>query len=152
MTLRLTAPLAGTVAAMADVPDQVFADGIVGPGIAIDPSGQESVEAYAPVAGTILKLHPHAFIVLAEQGKGVLVHLGLDTVELEGAGFRLHAAESDTVEQGQLLVTWSPTEIAAGGRSPVCPIVAMDSSPESLTMLAVAGHAISAGDDLFDWA
>ncbi|MFC4556192.1 PTS sugar transporter subunit IIA [Georgenia faecalis] len=152
MTLTVLAPLSGTVVAMADVPDPVFAGSLVGPGVAIDPERSGPVDVVAPVAGTIVKLHPHAFVILTDEGKGVLVHLGLDTVQLEGAGFTLHAAEKDVVEVGQKLVTWDPAEIEAGGRSPVCPVVGLEGSAEAVRLSVEPGATVRAADALLTWA
>ncbi len=151
MTVRVLAPVDGTVVAMADVPDPVFAGSIVGPGIAIDPDGEGEVHVVAPVSGTVAKLHPHAFVLVTEQGRGVLVHLGLDTVQLEGAGFTLHAEEKDTVASGQRLVSWNPAEVKAGGRSPVCPVVALEATAEALSLAVEPGAHVAAGDELFAW-
>ncbi|HLT83613.1 MAG TPA: PTS glucose transporter subunit IIA [Phototrophicaceae bacterium] len=151
MTLRVLAPVAGTIVAMADVPDPVFAGSIVGPGIAIDPDGEAEVDVVAPVDGTIVKLHPHAFVLVTEAGQGVLVHLGLDTVQLEGEGFTLHAQEKDTVTAGQRLVSWHPAEVKAGGRSPVSPVVALEAAPDALSLTVEPGARVGAGDELFTW-
>lgn len=151
MSLRVLAPVAGTVVAMADVPDPVFAGAIVGPGIAIEPDGEGEVHVVAPVDGTVAKLHPHAFVLVTEQGRGVLVHLGLDTVQLEGEGFTLHAQEKDTVSAGQRLVSWNPAEVRAGGRSPVSPVVALEGKQESLTLAVEPGAQVATGDELFAW-
>ncbi len=149
MSLQVLAPLAGTVVAMADVPDPVFAESIVGPGIAIDPSTGPGTPAVSPVAGTIVKLHPHAFVVLAEGGTGVLVHLGLDTVQLAGEGFTLLVAEGDVVTAGQPLVSWDPQRVSTGGRSPVSPVVALDTAGDALMFACEPGAHVSAGDALF---
>ena len=116
----MLAPVAGTVIALADVPDPVFAQQIVGSGIAIDPERVEST-VVAPADGRLLKLHPHAFVLLTSAGKGLLVHLGIDTVQLEGEGFELLAAEGDEVTAGTPIVRWDPAAIEAGGRSPIVP-------------------------------
>ena len=85
MSLSVLTPLPGTVVAIEDVPDAVFAQKFVGPGVAVDPirNGQD-VTVLAPVSGKLAKIHPHAFVILTEAGVGVLVHLGLDTVTLQG--------------------------------------------------------------------
>lgn len=150
--LTVLAPVAGTVRAMAQVPDPVFAGEIVGPGLAIDPSRDGVVEAIAPVAGKILKLHPHAYVILAEGSRGALVHLGLDTVQLGGVGFTLHVAEGDTVAAGDVVVSWTPADVEAGGRSPMCPVVALEGKAESVTGLVEPGTVVRAGDPLFEWA
>ena len=150
--LTVLAPVAGTVRAMTDVPDPVFAGEIVGPGLAIDPSRDGVVDVVAPVDGTIVKLHPHAFVILADGGRGALVHLGLDTVELGGKGFTLHVAEGAIVAAGDLVVSWNPAEIETGGRSPMCPVVALQGKPDDVVGLVAPGAAVRAGEPLFEWA
>ena len=84
MSLVVRAPLPGRVLAVEDVPDPVFSAKIVGPGLALDPrtGGPGQVTAVSPIDGTVAKVHPHAFVVTSPRGRGVLVHLGLDTVSL----------------------------------------------------------------------
>ncbi len=67
----------------------------------------------SPIAGTALKVHPHAFVVLGEGGVGVLVHLGIDTVKLEGRGFEVLAAQGTTVEAGAPVVRWDTAHVVA---------------------------------------
>lgn len=142
----MLAPLAGTVIALADVPDPVFAQQIVGAGVAIDPERAEST-VVAPADGRLLKLHPHAFVLLTGAGKGLLVHLGIDTVQLDGEGFELLVAEGAEVTTGTPIVRWNPAEIEAGGRSPIVPIVVMDSAPDSVRSAATG--AVRVGDEIF---
>jgi sugar PTS system EIIA component len=151
-SLTVLAPVAGTVVAMADVPDPVFAGAIVGPGLAIDPSRDGVVDAVSPVAGKIVKLHPHAFVIQVDGGRGALVHLGLDTVQLAGEGFTLHVSEGDTVAAGDKVVSWDPAGIEAGGRSPICPVVALQGEPDSVTGLVAPGATVELGEPLFAWA
>lgn len=143
------APVAGAAIGLAAVPDPVFSQAMVGPGTAIDPR-REPGEAVAPINGTIVKLHPHAYVVVGDDGRGVLVHLGIDTVQLKGEGFRLLAAEGDQVSAGQPVVAWDPAAIEAGGRSPVCPVVALDAAADSIG--GVAEGEVNAGDGLFEWS
>ncbi len=147
---QVLAPFEGRVLALQDVPDPVFADALVGPGVAIDPL-RAPADVVSPVSGKLVKLHPHAFVVVTEAGSGVLVHLGIDTVELKGEGFRLHAEEGSTVTAGQSIVSWNPAEVAAGGRSPICPVVALDAKPEQLSELIQSG-VVQAGAPLFTWS
>ncbi|MEV4171840.1 MULTISPECIES: PTS sugar transporter subunit IIA [unclassified Nonomuraea] len=142
------APVEGAAVGLAAVPDPVFAAGLVGPGTAIDPLRGPG-NALAPIAGKIMKLHPHAYVIVGDDGKGVLVHLGIDTVQLKGKGFQLLAAEGDRVSAGQPVVAWDPAVIEAGGRSPVCPVVALDAFSEALS--GVREGAVHAGDELFRW-
>ncbi|MDP4505657.1 PTS sugar transporter subunit IIA [Nonomuraea turcica] len=142
------APVEGAAVGLAAVPDPVFSAGMVGPGTAIDPLRGPG-KAVAPIAGKIMKLHPHAYVIVGDDGKGVLVHLGIDTVQLKGKGFQLLAAEGDRVSAGQPVVAWDPATIEAGGRSPVCPVVALDALSEAVT--GVAEGTVHVGDELFRW-
>jgi sugar PTS system EIIA component len=150
MPLQVLAPVPGRVVPMGDVPDPVFAASLVGPGVALDPSRSRH-RAIAPVGGRIVKLHPHAFVVVTPDGRGVLVHLGIDTVQLKGEGFTLLAAEGDEVEAGAPVVEWDPAEIEVGGRSPVCPVVALDAAPDDVRGVAEGGE-VAAGAELFTWS
>ncbi|MEU4718849.1 PTS glucose transporter subunit IIA [Nonomuraea dietziae] len=146
---RGVAAVDGAAVGLGAVPDPVFSAGMVGPGTAIDPARGPG-KAVAPIDGKIMKLHPHAYVIVGDDGKGVLVHLGIDTVQLKGEGFRLLAAEGDRVSAGQPVVAWDPAVIEAGGRSPVCPVVALDARAESVT--EVAHGPVHVGDELFRWA
>ncbi len=151
MKIAVVAPVSGRVIALSAVPDPVFSAAMVGPGIAVDPGEAESVVAVAPVSGQVVKLHPHAFVVKTEDGAGVLTHLGIDTVQLDGDGFELHVEEGSGVAAGEPVVTWSPAAVAAGGRSPVVPVVALDSAADALSDLREAGD-VAAGEPLFTWS
>ncbi|WP_146252053.1 PTS sugar transporter subunit IIA [Xylanimonas oleitrophica] len=150
--LAVVAPVAGTVIPLAEIPDPVFSAGLVGPGSAVAPDPAAGGRAVAPVTGTVVKLHPHAYVVAAPDGRGVLVHLGIDTVQLHGEGFELHVAEGDTVEAGQHLVTWDPAAVRSGGRSPVVPVVALDAAADALDDVAAVGTALTTTDVLFSVA
>lgn len=149
--LTVLAPVAGTALALADVPDPVFAGAIVGPGLGIDPPRDGTVDVVAPIDGTIVKLHPHAFVIQADEARAVLVHLGLDTVQLQGEGFTLHVAEGDRVQGGTRVVTWDPAAVEAGGRSPICPVVALQGDAAAVRGLAEPGQKVEAGQPFLEW-
>ncbi|MGN8048375.1 PTS sugar transporter subunit IIA [Curtobacterium sp. 22159] len=143
-------PFAGPVVSLADVPDPVFAGQLVGAGVAVDPTGVEgAVTAVAPVDGSIVKLHPHAFALQGAAGTDVLVHVGIDTVKLSGEGFELLAAEGDTVAAGDPVVRFTPSVIQAAGYSPICPVVVLGSAPDSVAQDTV-GTTVLEGDALFE--
>ena len=146
-------PCAGLVIAMADVPDPVFAEEMVGPGVAIEPEPGPTVVT-SPIAGTVLKVHPHAFVVLGD-GVGVLVHLGINTVRLDGAGFEVLATQGSEVAAGDPMIRWDPATIPASvdGQdvSTVVPVVVMDVPRGSVTSDAIGGPVV-AGDLLFTTA
>lgn len=114
---------------------------MVGPGAAVDPP-RGPLQAVAPVDGQIVKLHPHAFVVVTASGRGMLVHLGIDTVELKGEG--------DQVAAGAPLVAWDAGAVEAGGRSPVSPVIALDAPPEAIGDTVTTGQ-VEAGAKLFVW-
>ncbi|NUR06247.1 MAG: PTS glucose transporter subunit IIA [Nocardioidaceae bacterium] len=145
---RVLAPVSGTSLDVADVPDPVFASGMVGPGVAIDPDRRPQV-VVAPIAGRLVKLHPHAFVVLGPDGVGVLVHLGIDTVRLQGAGFRLLAAEDDEVTAGQRVLDFDPAYVAGAGCSPICAVVVMD-CPLPAVPVHRSGAQVGAAEPIFD--
>ncbi|WLQ32609.1 PTS glucose transporter subunit IIA [Streptomyces castrisilvae] len=145
----VTSPLTGRAIGLADVPDPVFAGAMVGPGTAIDPVREPS-EAIAPVDGIVVSLHPHAFVVVDSDGHGVLTHLGIDTVQLNGEGFELLVSKGDTVTRGQAVVRWNPAAVEAAGKSPVCPVVALEATADSLGAVVESGE-VAAGDALFSW-
>jgi sugar PTS system EIIA component len=145
------APVAGRAVRLEDVPDPVFSQGMVGYGAAVDPP-RGVVEAVAPVSGKLLKLMPHAYIVMTADNVGILVHLGLDTVALKGEGFTAHAAQGDDVTAGQVIITYDVPAIEAKGLNPIVPVVVMDERDSGNVLpsdAVTAGSDIASGADLF---
>ncbi|MBN6040827.1 PTS glucose transporter subunit IIA [Amycolatopsis sp. 195334CR] len=149
MSLEILSPVPGRTVPMSEVPDQVFAQAMVGPGIAVQPSGGRA-DAVSPVDGTVVTLHPHAFVVATEGGRGVLVHLGIDTVQQKGEGFTLHVVKGESVRAGQPLISWDPEAVVAAGYSAVVPVVALDAPAEALSAVTT-GAEVTEGDALFTW-
>ena len=153
MSLTVQSPVSGVIVALSDVPDPVFSGKIVGPGVAITPdtgAGSE-VSALAPISGTITKIHPHAYVITNDDGRSVLVHLGLDTVSLGGSGFTLLADEGQSIDAGSPVISWSPARIEAGGLNPIVPVIALEGDESDLELIP-PGHSVSAGDTLMTWA
>lgn len=146
----VTSPLTGRVVGLANVPDPVFSGAMVGPGTAVDPV-REPTEAVAPVDGVVVSMHPHAFVVVDADGHGVLTHLGIDTVQLNGEGFELLVNKGDTVTRGQAVIKWNPADVEAAGKSPISPIVALEAATDSLGNVREDGET-QAGDELFSWS
>jgi phosphotransferase system IIA component len=124
---------------------------MVGYGAAIDPP-RGVIEAVAPVSGRLLKLMPHAYIVMTADNVGVLVHLGLDTVALKGEGFTTHANQGDEVTAGELIITYDVPSIEAKGLNPIVPVVVMDEREPGNVVPADAvleGADIASGASLF---
>lgn len=145
------APVTGRAVALSEVPDPVFSAGMVGHGAAVDPP-RDVVRAVAPVSGKVLKLMPHAYVVMTQDNVGVLVHLGIDTVGLNGAGFTTHISQGDTVTAGQLVITYDVGSVVAKGLNPIVPVVIMDErEPSNIAVSEAvrAGSDIDAGIELF---
>ncbi|WP_392543960.1 PTS glucose transporter subunit IIA [Oryzobacter telluris] len=146
---EVLAPVSGRVRPLSEAPDAVFAAEMVGAGVAIDPDGARS-EAVSPVAGTLVKLHPHAYVVVTDDGTGVLVHLGIDTVKLAGDGFELLVEEKSRVEAGQAVTRWDPTDVAGRDLSPMVMLCVLDTKPGAVTS-ELLGESVTAGQALFSW-
>ncbi len=119
-------PFNGNVIPIEEVPDPVFAEKMLGDGVAIDPSDGNVL---APLDGTITILHSsgHAFTVQAENSPvTVLVHVGLDTVKLKGQGFTLHARVGDTVKVGQPVLSIDLKAVNDAGYSLISPVILPD--------------------------
>jgi sugar PTS system EIIA component len=148
---RVLAPVAGRAVPLRDVPDPVFSQGMVGYGAAIDPP-RGVVEAVAPVSGKLLKLMPHAYIVMTADNVGVLVHLGLDTVALNGEGFTTHVSQGDDVSAGQVMISYDVPAIEAKGLNPIVAVVVMDERESENVVPSEAvntGAEVESGADLF---
>ena len=143
-TTQVLAPVAGRAVLLQDVPDPVFSQGMVGHGAAIDPPCGV-IEAVAPVSGKLLRLMPHAYVVMTPDNVGVLVHLGLDTVALKGEGFTAHVSQGDDVTAGQLIITYDVPAVAAKGLNPIVPVVIMD---EREPGNVVPSDAVTTGADI----
>ena len=150
--LRLLSPLSGVVLPVSAVPDPVFAEGMVGPGLAIEPLRTQSQVVVAPADGVIGALHPHAFALELSEDRTILVHLGIDTVGLAGSGFTLHVEGGQRVRAGDHLITWSPVDVHAAELATICPVVALQADADVLTVLVPEGSSVRAGEPLLDWA
>lgn len=121
----LGSPLSGTVVPLADVPDAGFASGAVGKGLAVDPSGDT---VCAPDDGKVIMTFPtgHAVGLRLDNGVELLVHIGLDTVNMDGEGFTVHVDKGDTVHRGDPLVSFTRSAIVDAGYSPVTPVLVVN--------------------------
>lgn len=120
--VRMRQPLQGTIVQLENVPDSTFADRLLGGGVAIDPSGSQVV---APAAGVVSQAFPtgHAVALTLDDGAEVLIHVGLDTVKMNGEGFTLHVKNGDRVVAGQPLVDFDRAKIEAAGYKAITPVV-----------------------------
>ena len=120
--VRMRQPLQGTIVPLEDVPDSTFADRLLGGGVAIDPSGSQVV---APAAGVVSQAFPtgHAVALTLDDGAEVLIHVGLDTVKMNGEGFTVHVKNGDRIVAGQRLVDFDRSAIEAAGYKAITPVV-----------------------------
>ncbi len=121
-TIEIIAPLSGEIVNIEDVPDVVFAEKIVGDGIAIKPTGNKMV---APVDGTIGKIFEtnHAFSIESDSGVELFVHFGIDTVELKGEGFKRIAEEGQRVKVGDTVIEFDLPLLEEKAKSTLTPVV-----------------------------
>jgi len=120
--LNIVSPLEGEIIAIEDVPDVIFAEKIVGDGIAIIPTGNKLV---APVTGEIVKIYEtnHAFAIRSNEGLEVLVHFGLDTVELRGEGFTRIAEEGQQINTGETIIEFDLALLTEKAKSVITPCI-----------------------------
>ncbi|WP_438353592.1 N-acetylglucosamine-specific PTS transporter subunit IIBC [Microbacterium sp. CJ88] len=124
-TVRLLQPVAGTVLPLSAVPDPMFAEGTMGPGLAIDPTGDTVV---APADGTVASVFPtaHAIGLALADGTELLIHVGIDTVGLKGDGFETLVAAGHTVKRGDPLLRFDRAAIEKAGLSPITPVIVLN--------------------------
>ncbi|KQC46516.1 PTS glucose transporter subunit IIA [Geobacillus stearothermophilus] len=118
----ITAPLDGTIVPLEDVPDPVFAQNMMGDGIAIDPADGDVV---APVDGEIIQLFPtkHAIGLRSAAGVELLIHVGIDTVSMNGEGFTAYVKAGDRVKRGDRLLSVDLPLVREKAKSAVTPII-----------------------------
>ena len=126
-------PLAGRVVPLAEVPDATFAEGVMGPGIAIEPTGDTVV---APADGTVAHIFPtsHAVAMQLSDGTELLVHVGIDTVKMDGKGFETLVAVGDEVTEGTPLLRFDLDAIRAAGLDPVTPVILLNGGDAELRL------------------
>lgn len=144
----LTSPLTGEVLPLSETPDAVFASGAMGQGVAIEPSVGEVV---APADGTIRLLFPtnHAIGLATDDGAELLIHVGMDTVELDGKGFTAHVVQGSKVKKGQLLLSFDIEAIKEAGYSVVTPVIVTNSADYEAVETLASGQ-IDLGQKLLD--
>ncbi len=145
--VEILAPLTGYVVPIEDVPDPVFAEQMMGDGLAIQPEDGVGV---APATGNLVVFHSagHAFaIAVADSDVSVLVHVGLDTVGLKGRGFTRLAEAGDYVTAGQELVHFDLGTIAAENLSSLSPVILPELDPGYRVEKTTASH-VRAGQDV----
>ena len=141
--IKVLAPIDGKIVELEKVPDEVFAQKMVGDGLAIDPTGHIAV---APVSGDLVKLFPggHAFGIATGDGVEIIVHIGLDTIELKGEGFENIAKEGQQVQAGTPIVHFDRATVERLGKVILSPVVSSGSG----TIVRRAQGSVKAGQDV----
>lgn len=123
---NIESPLSGSVIPLSEIADEAFSSGAMGKGIAIQPDVGKLI---SPVNGEVSVLFPtgHAIGILSDEGTEILIHIGMDTVQLEGDGFTPHVKQGDKITQGQLLIEFDIQKIQDAGYSTVTPVVITNS-------------------------
>ena len=144
----VTSPLSGEVVALEDTPDAVFASGAMGKGVAIEPSVGEVV---APADGVIRLLFPtnHAIGLATDDGAELLIHVGMDTVALDGKGFTAHVVQGSKVKKGQLLLSFDIDTIKEAGYPVTTPIIVTNTANYKQIEVLAKGE-VQLGDQLLE--
>lgn len=139
-------PVSGRVVALSDVTDEAFSQGLLGKGIAVEP--QEGC-IYAPADGQISMIFPtgHALGMVSEGGAELLIHIGMDTVKLEGKGFRVLVENEEQVKKGQKLVEFDLNLIHESGYSAITPIIVANTDVYA-DVMPVEAQMVKTGDKL----
>ena len=119
---EIYAPVAGKAVAITEVPDPTFAEGLLGNGIAIEPTDGK---VYAPCNATVDMMFEtgHAVSLVSESGAEILIHVGLETVSLEGKPFTVHVHNGDEVTKGQLMLEVDLEAVKAAGLPTITPVL-----------------------------
>jgi len=143
-TIDIIAPISGEIVAIEDVPDVVFAEKIVGDGIAIRPTGNKMV---APCDGEIGKIFEtnHAFSLESDSGIELFVHFGIDTVELKGEGFTRIAEEGQKVKAGDTVIEFDLAYLTENAKSILTPVV-ISNMDEIKELQKMSGTVVVATD------
>lgn len=142
--IEIAAPAAGRLVAIREVNDPTFADEILGKGVAVIPADGRIC---APADGTVSTVFPtgHAAALTTDSGVEILIHIGLDTVKLNGKHFTVHAKEGDKVKKGDLLLEADIGKIREEGYDTITPMVVCNSDEFSKFEIAPSGD-VSQGD------
>ena len=131
MSFLVRAPFNAPILPLSEVPDPVFASGVVGDGRALLPDDDVTcVTVHSPINGVVTKLKSHAAIITSTRGPSILIHLGIDTVGLRGRGFAPLVEEGDIAAAGNPLIPWDLGAVRGAGLSPCVPITVVNPAGE----------------------
>ena len=142
--ITVKAPLSGKILPIEEVPDEVFSQGILGEGVGIDPTSNTVVAPADAVVSTVMEESRHAVGLRLDNGAELLIHVGMDTVEMKGDGFVYHIREGQRVHTGDPLITFDPEKIKAVGHPIITAFVVSDPGDTSPTF--TTGMEAKAGE------
>lgn len=145
----LVSPITGDIVALEQVPDEAFASKAVGDGVAVKPTDKTVV---SPAAGTIVKIFNtnHAFCLETDKGAEIVVHMGIDTVVLEGKGFKRLVEEGAEVVAGQPILEMDLEFLNANARSMISPVVCSNSDDFGGLVIKAEGHVVAGQTPLYE--
>ena len=144
--LEFKSPLNGTAVPLSTVPDEAFASGMMGKGLAIEPTMGQLVAPFDATVAHVIK-SKHAIMLEHESGLQFLLHIGINTVSLKGEGFVCHVATGDQVKEGQVLIDFDMNAIQTAGYSCITAII-VTNADEKLSSLETASGPVQAGKDI----
>lgn len=144
--IEIVSPIKGKVLKLEAIKDDAFASGVLGKGIAILP---DEGKVFAPADGTVSTLFPtlHALGIETDNGTEILIHIGLDTVQLNGEGFKSMVKQGDHIKQGQLLITFDKEFIEKKGYCIQTPVI-VTNTDDFLDVVEVSKEQVNSGDSL----
>ena len=121
-SIEIVSPITGKILPIEEVPDKVFSEKMIGDGVAIEPKEGKVV---SPIDGIVTTIFPtnHAIGLITKEGLEILIHIGLDTVELNGLGFNRRIEKDSKVKKGDILMEFDSNLILENGKSPITPII-----------------------------
>lgn len=145
---RLASPLKGRILPLSEAPDETFAQKILGDGFVVEPVDGKVI---SPVEGTVMQIFRtgHAVGLQTAQGLEILIHIGIDTVKMNGKGFKALVQNGQTVKKGDLLIEFDLNEVRGNAKSTLSPVVITNMDQVSSLVLKNQG-SVNAGDEVLE--
>lgn len=148
-TINLVAPLTGKVVPLNEVPDQVFSEKMMGDGVAIVPSNHA---VYSPIDGEVVTVFQtkHAITLRSNEGVEILIHMGLDTVNLKGEGFEIKVSDGEKISKGKLLANFEINKIKESGYEVITPIIVLNGDQFEINHQSIHNEVNGGTDTLLE--
>ncbi len=148
-TINLVAPLTGKVVPLNEVPDQVFSEKMMGDGVAIVPSDNA---VYSPIDGVVASVFQtkHAIALRSNEGAEILIHMGLDTVNLKGEGFEIKVSDGEKVSKGKLLAYFDIKKVTDCGYEVITPIILLNGDQFEINHQSISNEVNGGTDNLLE--